>query len=137
MATEHVLELVRREVDLRLPSRLDCSFFFARPELAALYRRDFQLDCTIYECEGFGWWVCAEGNKVRSRVFSEATLTVPGVRLAIEQARRLAQEYWTGQFADPMFPEILVDGAATYKRELSTVSLPSNAAPPPPWVRDH
>lgn len=134
IAIERTFELVRPEVDPRLPSRLSSIFLYDDSSWAALFRRDFQPDCVIYSCRVTGWWFRGEANKITSRLFSDAPLSISGVKRAMKNARAAAFAYWSSEFEAPTFRELLVDGEATFIQELSDVPLPANAAPPPPWV---
>jgi hypothetical protein len=119
MALEHLFEAERQRIDPRLPSRVSSVFVFSERHFAEIFKRRFPDRAAIYVCTVRGWWFQGEGLKIYEahNVLHDAPLTLPGLEAAVQRVSEIATNYWTHQFNDPGWPELLVDGEVFLEEE--------------------
>jgi hypothetical protein len=117
---EVILERARRDVDLRLPSRLHCNFVYIEAYLAALFRKIYwpKQARGLYAVRATGWWAQLDMNLVHCHELRQPDLSIELVENAIRACEQRAMKYWSGARLDPSWPEILVDGTVEILGEL-------------------
>jgi hypothetical protein len=111
---EQAFEFVRRQIDVRLPSRLDCTYACSTLEYAVTWQRALS-PAIAYQCTVQGWWFQGDANKVgEARATLDAQLpNLSSVEQALGRIRQVAVSYWQSDFGKPCLPELLVDGIVT------------------------
>jgi hypothetical protein len=105
---------VRRLVRATSPTSLSSIFLFLERECADIFQRRFaeQRQQVIYKCAVQGWWFQAEGSTIYEamRPLVPRDLSRSDFHEALEQVSACAASYWSNEFDDPSWPELLVDG---------------------------
>lgn len=123
LEVEQELDVIRREVNPSLPSRLTSAL--VAPSLMALaeWKRVFRIERFVYKVEAEGRLVLLDGD-----LFVEASIAHLGLNKAIddeetdlyfERFYEFAEDYWRGKEHRGELLEVVVDGKVTIIKDWS------------------